>query len=56
MLLIMSKLAMAYIIKSNDYRILSTQNQDLYLFIIHYPTNHLATLNKLHHKCILGKL
>ena len=56
MLLIMSKLAMAYIIKSNDYRILSTQNQDLYLFIIHYPTDYLATLNKLHHKCILGKL
>ena len=56
MLLSMSKLPMAYIIKSNDYRILSTQNQDLYLFIIHYPTDYLATLNKLHHKCILGKL
>ena len=44
MLLSMSKLPMAYIIKSNDYRILSTQNQDLYLFIIHYPIDYLATL------------
>ena len=42
--LIMSKLPMAHIIKSNDYRILSTQNQDLYLFIIHYPIDYLATL------------
>ena len=25
------------IIRNNDYRILSTQNQDLYLFIINYP-------------------
>ena len=44
MLLIMSKLPMVYIIKINDYRILSTQNQDLYLFIIHYPTDYMATL------------
>ena len=25
------------IIRSNDYRILNIQNQDLYVFIIHYP-------------------
>ena len=52
----MSKLAMTYIIKSNHYRTLSTQNQDIYLFIIHYPIDYLATLNKLHHKCIVSKL